>query len=290
MSWVRSPATVRAGIVGQLLVGEAGLLGVEPEHRPLLHRLGDLVGHGAEVLADDRRAGARRLGGDHGEQLRARVAHVHAFARIHPVGDPPQPVDTEDVVDAQHRGVLPAPPHDLAPQREPAAFGRPGSCGGNPQFCPSGYIVSGGAPTPIPAANRSAWAHVSNPSGWLPIGRSRANAAVPESCNRDERDVGEVLGELVARLDDIARDGRRRSSRRRPWRGTGRTRRRPGSPRPTARTSAASSPGSWPTASSSWVRRRRPSARQSMSCADVAAPAPRAARRRRGTPRSSAAG
>ena len=130
MSWVRRPATVRAGIVGSSVSSgtaqtrhELGLLGVEAEHLPLLHRLGDRLGHRAEVLADDGRAGARRLGGDHGEQRGPRIAHVDALVGVHAVGDPPQAVDPEDVVDAQQRGVTAAAPHDGAPQGEAAAFG-----------------------------------------------------------------------------------------------------------------------------------------------------------------------
>ena len=100
---------------------QAELLLVQPDDVPARERLAELVGHGAEVLADDRRRRPRRLGGDHGQQLLARVAHVRSFGRAHALRYPPQPVHAHHVVDAQHRGVLAGAGDEPPPQRVAAA-------------------------------------------------------------------------------------------------------------------------------------------------------------------------
>ena len=158
MSWVRTPATAagrdrRPACSSSV---EAELLLVHPERRP----------SGPAPSRDLRRAPCRgprrrswcrrrRLGGDHGQQLVAGVADVHAVGRARALGDPPQPLHAHHVVDAQHRGVLAGagdePPPQPCPLRRPA----PGSCGGNPQSWPSAKNSSGGAPTVIPVANSS---------------------------------------------------------------------------------------------------------------------------------------
>ena len=105
MSWVRMPATVRAGMRGKRIVVEVELLFVHAEHVPAVEGVGHLLRHGAEILADDRHAGRRRRRGDHGEDLLARVVHVHAVFGREPVGHPPQPMHGHRVVDPQDVGV-----------------------------------------------------------------------------------------------------------------------------------------------------------------------------------------
>ena len=187
----------------ELLVGEAGVLGVQPEHVPVLHRLGDLDGYRSEVLTDDRRAGPCRFGGDHGEQLRTRVADVHALPRLHPIGDPPQPMDTEDVVDAQQRGVLPAPLHDVAPQGEAAALGRSRELGWEPPVLPVGVHRVGRRADAHPGGEQVAMRPGLEPE-WMASDRQvegeRRGAGVVQP---GQGEVGEVLGQLMAGFDNI---------------------------------------------------------------------------------------
>ncbi len=71
MSWVRIPATVRAGMRVQRVVVHVELLLVHAEHVPALEGVGHFGGHGSEILTDDGQLGRNRRRGDHGEHLLA---------------------------------------------------------------------------------------------------------------------------------------------------------------------------------------------------------------------------
>ena len=62
----------------------------------------------AEVLADHDRAGARGLQHQDADERLVVVADVGTLDRTHAVGDPPEPEEADDVVDAQAAGVLAA--------------------------------------------------------------------------------------------------------------------------------------------------------------------------------------
>ena len=87
------------------------------------------------------------LGGDDGEDLLAGVAHVDAVAGAGALGDPPQPLHAHHVVDAQHRGVLAGPGDELPPQRR-------GRCAGRPPAAAAGSPSSGRRRRTRPGARR----------------------------------------------------------------------------------------------------------------------------------------
>ncbi len=109
------------------------------------------------------------------------------------------------MVDAQQRGVLPAALHDLAPQGEPAAFGRSGKLRREPPVLPVRVHRVGRCADAHPGGEQVAVCPRLEPervAADRQIEGERRSAGVVQA---RQRDVGEVLGELVARLDDIAR-------------------------------------------------------------------------------------
>ena len=215
-----------------------------------------LVGHGAEVLADDRRRRARRLGGDHGQQLLARVAHVRALGRR------PCPRGSTTAGARPSRGRCAASTRAGRRGRRGAATARgrsrrpaPGSCGGKPQSWPSAKNSSGGAPTVMPGGEQVA------------VGPRLVAVRVAA-----DRQVEGERGAPVA-LDARPAGGRRgtgraggcarrapRARRRRPAsgarRGSGRSRRRRDGRRRSGRCPAWTYGSRSRAASSSWRRRR----------------------------------
>ena len=231
-----------------LRVVQAELLLVQPDDVPAGERLAELVGHGAEVLADDRRRRPRRLGGDHGQQLLARVPHVRPFGRAHALRYPPQPVHAHHVVDPQHRRVLARRGRRAAATASGRRAGRrPGSCGGKPQSWPSAKNSSGGAPTVMPggeqvavgprlvAGDVAADRQVEGERGAavaLDRGRAggrrgtgRAGGCARRAPRARRRRRRRVLGAEAGEVDDVG-TARRRSGRCRPG-CTGRGRGRP---------------------------------------------------------------
>ena len=133
------------------VVVEVELLLVEPERRPSgasasVTSSGTVPRFSPTIVV----AVARRLGGDHGEQLLPGVAHVRAVvgagARRGPTtaGGRPSRGRCAGSRRARRRGRR-ARRHSRWPLRRPA----PGSCGGKPQSWPSAKNSSGGAPTVI---------------------------------------------------------------------------------------------------------------------------------------------
>ena len=100
----------------------AVVVALEPQHRAAEHagrveRLAHAVLDGAEVLADDHRAGAERLEGEHAEHGVGVVRDVGALGGGRAPRHPPQPEQAHDVVDAQPAGVPQDAAHDVAERR-----------------------------------------------------------------------------------------------------------------------------------------------------------------------------
>ena len=170
------------------------------------------------------------------EQLVARVAHVHAVAGAHPVGDPPQPVHAHHVVDAQHRRVATGSGRRAAPQGVPGAPAGAGQLRREPpvlavleelvgrradghrraaQVGVGPRLVAGGVASDrqVEGERRRA-----APTRARPAGASARNWA-----------------RRWLRLDEAGRRRVGRSGRRRPWPGSGRSRRRRGARPPSDR-------------------------------------------------------
>ena len=195
------PGRDRRGVVAI----EVELLLVHPEHVPAIHRLADRVGHGPEVLTDDRRVRRRGLGGDHGQQLLTRIPDVHAVAGARPVGDPPQPVHAHDVVDAQHRRRLPGVGDEALPELVTTASPRRRQLGREPPVLPVGEEL----------VRRSADGHAGGEqltvrphlvaAGVAADREIEAEHGPTRPLDRPELAVGEALGELVAAPDQRGR-------------------------------------------------------------------------------------
>ena len=80
------------------------------QHAIARHPLPYPLGHRAQILADDHRAGPGSLQRDQGVQLLGPVGHVGALGRRMPVGDHVHALEAHDVVDAQAVGVLEGAP------------------------------------------------------------------------------------------------------------------------------------------------------------------------------------
>ena len=104
-------ASDSAGVAG----GRAGL---EPEHAGREDPLGEeALAHagrdGSEVLADDERARSLALEREDGQEVVGRVADVRPVPGRRAPGDPEQPEQAHDVVDAHPAGVAEPGPHRL---------------------------------------------------------------------------------------------------------------------------------------------------------------------------------
>src|SRR4029077_20828628 len=75
------------------------------EHPPLRHLGADRVLDGTEVLPAHVGAGPGALEGEDVEELPVRVADVGTVGGARPGGDPEEPEEPDDVVDAQRPGV-----------------------------------------------------------------------------------------------------------------------------------------------------------------------------------------
>ena len=138
-----------------------------------MQHLARLVGHGAQILADDDHPIAHALQRENRKQRLKAIAHVGAFGGFHAIGNPVQAKEAHDMIDAQRSAV----PAVLADGFGEQAVRRLRSWrselgGGKPQSCPLGEKPSGGAPTRQPETKNSRWAHRSEPKRSVASARS----------------------------------------------------------------------------------------------------------------------